>query len=93
PTAFPSSLLSFSTPSPILRTTHQPLRGHFSFLSREEEICRLGWILLFMWLGMVIYMTKEIWCGNSMSKNKSSDSTKNLVDEVKTEEIKALEIV
>ncbi|KAF8372385.1 hypothetical protein PRIPAC_78814 [Pristionchus pacificus] len=93
----PPSLPSFSTlpftSSPILHTTHQPIRGHFSFLSREEEICRLGWLLLFLWLAMVIYMTKEIWCGRSMSSSESSDSTKNLVEEIKNEERKALQIV
>uniref|UniRef100_A0A915DWP5 Uncharacterized protein n=1 Tax=Ditylenchus dipsaci TaxID=166011 RepID=A0A915DWP5_9BILA len=30
-------------------------------MSREQQICRLGWVLLFMWLSMVVYMTREIW--------------------------------
>ncbi|GMT23728.1 hypothetical protein PFISCL1PPCAC_15025, partial [Pristionchus fissidentatus] len=71
-----SSLLNSSQ----IRTTPPPIPGHFSFLSREEEMCRLGWLLLFLWLGMIIYMTKEVWCGKAMSKKESSESTKNLVE-------------
>lgn len=27
-------------------------------LARDQQICRLGWLLLAMWLVMIIYMTK-----------------------------------
>ncbi|CAB3405837.1 unnamed protein product [Caenorhabditis bovis] len=32
---------------------------------RETQICRLGWTLLALWLVTVIYMTKEIWFGQT----------------------------
>ncbi|UMM27621.1 hypothetical protein L5515_010839 [Caenorhabditis briggsae] len=32
---------------------------------RELQICRLGWSLLLLWLIMIIYMTKEIWFGET----------------------------
>ncbi|CAI5448173.1 unnamed protein product [Caenorhabditis angaria] len=32
---------------------------------REIQICRLGWSLLVLWLVTVIYMTREIWFGQT----------------------------
>ncbi|KHN88049.1 hypothetical protein Tcan_08870 [Toxocara canis] len=29
--------------------------------NREEQICRLGWVLLALWLIMIVYMTKDFW--------------------------------
>ncbi|GMR47404.1 hypothetical protein PMAYCL1PPCAC_17599 [Pristionchus mayeri] len=93
PPISPSPSTPLLTSSPLPLTTHQSIRGHFSFLSREEEICRLGWLLLIIWLGGVIYMTKEIWCGSSMRKRESTDSTKDLVERTNGDETKAHQIV
>ncbi|CAI5446508.1 unnamed protein product [Caenorhabditis angaria] len=44
---------------------------------RDKEICYLGWILLFLWLVMVIYITKEIWFGAPLSTPTTSINSLN----------------
>ncbi|CAL2037992.1 unnamed protein product [Caenorhabditis brenneri] len=53
---------------------------------RDKEICYLGWILLFSWLVMVIYITKEIWFGAPLST--PSPSLNSIVETEKTEKRK-----
>ncbi|KAK0413251.1 hypothetical protein QR680_006687 [Steinernema hermaphroditum] len=32
---------------------------------RDMEICHIGWVLLALWIGMIIYISREIWpCTN-----------------------------
>ncbi|XGW28351.1 hypothetical protein V3C99_008265 [Haemonchus contortus] len=39
--------------------------------NREQQICRLGWLLLFLWLSMILYITKDLWCANAFVKESS----------------------
>uniref|UniRef100_A0A7I4YL33 Ovule protein n=1 Tax=Haemonchus contortus TaxID=6289 RepID=A0A7I4YL33_HAECO len=39
--------------------------------NREQQICRLGWLLLFLWLSMILYITKDLWCANALVKDSS----------------------
>ncbi|CAB3402331.1 unnamed protein product [Caenorhabditis bovis] len=36
-------------------------------LRRDKEICILGWILLFFWLVMILYITQDYWFNSSSS--------------------------
>ncbi|CAJ0604201.1 unnamed protein product [Cylicocyclus nassatus] len=61
-------------------TTHQ----FFCHISREQQICRLGWLLLFLWLTTILWMTKDLWCGGPPIETTSEDCILPK-EEIKTE--------
>ncbi|KAL6737962.1 hypothetical protein Aduo_011564 [Ancylostoma duodenale] len=60
-------------------TTH----NFFCNLTREQQICRLGWLLLFLWLATILWMTKDLWCCNSPIEAASEECILNNEDETR----------
>ncbi|KAK6746570.1 hypothetical protein RB195_000070 [Necator americanus] len=62
-------------------TSHQ----FFCNLTRDQQICRLGWLLLFLWLVTIMWMTKDLWCCNSASEYSSEECILKKEDSKHTE--------